>query len=282
MKLSKAALAFVTFIFILPTHVSADCSVWMNTQTIMLGPDSFDVSAYDPAVDSVIYHDTICRSQFFPEMLAKYDSSLYCLIGQIDTVKRYSVLEKNIWRYFDSIHVSVDTTIKGQPLNSFWATDSDQVFYCTPSPDSACILYTSEDYKRYDEIMNKPFLMFADSLNCLRKTSVRPWRCRGDEGNYIKGDSLFSDYPYMYPQIGISLRQFLEAVNNHSSVRHRVIKPGDRIVSLETPQKVYDIRGRFIGISEKGKLPGKCRAGIYVFNSGGEKKITFTAETRRR
>jgi hypothetical protein len=35
---------------------------------------------------------------------------------------------------------------------------------------------------------------------------------------------------------------------------------------------VFDIRGRFIGIAENGQLPGNCRAGIYVFNSGGEKK----------
>jgi hypothetical protein len=169
------------------------------------------------------------------------------------------------------VYISVDTVIKGREIAGFWGADTDQVFFCTPPPDTGCYGYTLDDYRRYSEILNKPFIMFADSLYDLRRTSVSPWHCRGDEGNYISGDSIFSDYPYKYPQVSISLMQFFTALNQHSSIRLQMPHPEYHFASVrqkvESGNGIYDIRGRLIGFSENGFINTKYHPIVYIIKS---------------
>lgn len=239
-----------------------------------LRSDSFLVKELSFHDSSVIAANVICRSTFVGGLLNRFDSSTIAFVGRIDSVRRVCFQDGTMWRYRDSVRIKADTILKGQCPTVFKGFDVDAIIQCDGPCSSAgtlCMQALNDDYKSYSTIAGREFIMFANALDKLRATSVSPSWCRGDHGNFIVNDSIYSDYPFYYPVIKIALRDFIVLLQNRTShVYHE--RPVDRRNVSAFPKNsllpgkrgMCDIMGRSVNSLGRGSNKTSTPAGVYV------------------
>jgi hypothetical protein len=254
-KMSKQKLCITMFAFTIGIVFSSHASCYFpSINKKVLGTDSI---AIEGLMLRDTLRDTISRSHLTTDLCDRFKSSLICFVATLDTFKSsyrpvvFTGLDRTIWLKYDSIHVAIDTVLKGGNIvsSSFWRVEQDMSKACISEKLDTCSFY-QEDAGSYENFKGKRYLFFADSLDSLHFTSVRPMGCRSDYGNRIDSSkNLWSDYPYYYfKQISIPLNSVFEAFKEIVSVKQYSKKEPCYLSSYSTGQSnyvsIYDLHGR--------------------------------------
>jgi hypothetical protein len=273
---------FISFaiVFSLSTALRAACdSTYYTIKIDTLGPDSFTVQRLSLVDDSILGIDTITKGQFINQLLHLYDSTAITLIGMIDTVigsSYYSGDNPLITGSKDSIIVTTDTVLKGFAAPEFSTTELHITQYCIRNPDSSISCIVSDTIEGYSALTGKKFLMFADSLDNLRTTSISPGSWCMDNGNFIVNDSIVAEpLAWNYPTVKLAVQDFLQILAARpAGIRFMSLTASRTMKSTLTSGKMFDILGRSMRASPSNPTRMTSASGIYLVPSAkGLRKV---------